>query len=811
MKELSEVISSYEMNNIVKQFTRLKDHCYLDNAGAALYPESLIKAVSDDFTTNIYMNPHSDIRSQECIDDVRNLILRHFHTNASEYSVVFTSGATQSLRLVAESFRFSPKNERGAFVHLCDNHTSVLGLRELVKLDAVEIFPIPHDNFIETLTSDDISDDSGQEKTSNALLVYPAQNNFNGHKYPIDRMDDIRRGCLDKFVNRNGEKKKYDWHILLDAASFVSTSNLDLTVVKPDFVCLSFYKIFGYPTGLGALLVKNDSIPVLNEKKYYGGGTVDTVLNSDTFFARKKDLSEGFEDGTISFLSIMALKHCFNALNKLIPKAVNNNAMETISLHTFHLAKEFYNRLEDLKHQNGRKAIVFYMDTDFTDIKKQGGIVTFNIIREDGSFVGYNEFESKSVTRKISVRTGCFCNSGSCQRHFQLSNKEIRDRYEAGHKCGGETDLIDGVPTGAVRVSFGYYNTYADVDNIMNMITECYVTPKIMSEKALPKGFVRPHMITQIPCKGTTKQNYIDPPKKFTKTLKEIIIYPIEHCGPYTIKSNWRLGSEGLEYNKTWKIITTNNTVLNENSKRLLSKICPEFDLNYNNLILHYPGTSSICIPLEEYIVYSSICVDEETIEHDCGDKIATWISNVANCPNLRLVKIIRNVSRKSNPFESLSKMIIMTNEYHFMDHTFDYKSIKANLVVDMPPESFTGDWDKIVIGNHEFKVEGYYSQSLKINTECNSEIALNQPKICSKDLVLAVYLSYLGSLNGCYKNLEINSQVQPLLRNQQRSEVEDRKLNNDNIIFSKESKTLKTKINNLLFNRQRKFEVTAL
>lgn len=91
------------------------------------------------------------------------------------------------------------------------------------------------------------------------------------------------------------------------------------------------------------------------------------------------------------FLSIIALKHCFDTMHKLIPKVVNNDLMETISHHTYFLAKDLYNQLIELTHQNGNKAAVLYMDSDFNDIKKQGAIVTFNLLREDGSYIGYAE------------------------------------------------------------------------------------------------------------------------------------------------------------------------------------------------------------------------------------------------------------------------------------------------------------------------------------------------------------------------------------------------------------------------------------
>jgi Aminotransferase class-V len=51
----------------------------------------------------------------------------------------------------------------------------------------------------------------------------------------------------------------HEWKVLLDAAAFVPTQPLDLSVTPADFVTVSFYKMFGFPTGLGALLVRPPS------------------------------------------------------------------------------------------------------------------------------------------------------------------------------------------------------------------------------------------------------------------------------------------------------------------------------------------------------------------------------------------------------------------------------------------------------------------------------------------------------------------------------------------------------------------------
>lgn len=82
--------------------------------------------------------------------------------------------------------------------------------------------------------------------------------------------------------------------------------------------------------------------------------------------------------------------------------------METISHHTYYLAKDFYKHLRELKHKNGNPAAILYMDSEFNDISKQGGIVTFNLVREDRSYIGYTEVclnYSISVTFMLPVFT----------------------------------------------------------------------------------------------------------------------------------------------------------------------------------------------------------------------------------------------------------------------------------------------------------------------------------------------------------------------------------------------------------------------
>lgn len=216
----------------------------------------------------MYCNPHTSKSTEDLIDQVRYKILESFNTNTDNYSVIFTSGTTASLKLLAETFNFVDEND-GGFLYLRDIHTSVLGMREIIKTR--NVICMERNDFVSGRFFKSIRNQSNGRN----LLIYPAQCNFNGYKHSLETVNKVHKHDPNTFV-------------CLDAASFVATNSLDLTEYPADFVCLSFYKMFGYPTGLGALIVSKQAEHTL-EKKYYGGGTVKIALSNESGWHRKRD------------------------------------------------------------------------------------------------------------------------------------------------------------------------------------------------------------------------------------------------------------------------------------------------------------------------------------------------------------------------------------------------------------------------------------------------------------------------------------------------------------------------------------------
>lgn len=168
------------------------------------------------------------------------------------------------------------------FCYLTDSHTSVVGMRGIAAAMNVPSLPVkPKD-----MLSSPNGIVAGEQSCKTPLLFcYPAQSNFSGTKYPLRWIEEIRSGKLHP-VNVRGR-----WFVLLDAASYVSTSPLDLSAHPADFVPLSFYKMFGFPTGLGALLVKNEVASLLR-KTYFGGGTAAAYLAGEDFYSPRQSVAE---------------------------------------------------------------------------------------------------------------------------------------------------------------------------------------------------------------------------------------------------------------------------------------------------------------------------------------------------------------------------------------------------------------------------------------------------------------------------------------------------------------------------------------
>lgn len=265
-------------------------------------------------------------------------------------------------------------------------------------------------------------------------------------------------------------------YTLLDAAALVSTTQLDLsnTSTAPDFVALSFYKIFGFPN-LGALLVKKSSSQVLMNRKFFGGGTVEMVISVNDSWSSKKshNVHSRLEDGTLPFTSIFALDLAIDTHRKIY----GPSPMKTISAHTSRLIKKLYDDLTSLRHSSGIPVIVVYKDAAavYGQAKLQGATIAFNIQSPKGDIVSFADVEKEADKNSISVRSGSLCNPGGIATYLKWSPKELRAAYDEGHRCSEPLAQVFGKPIGVVRVSLGAMSSDEDVQRFVTFVRETYL------------------------------------------------------------------------------------------------------------------------------------------------------------------------------------------------------------------------------------------------------------------------------------------------------------------------------------------------
>uniref|UniRef100_A0A8D8D5R7 Molybdenum cofactor sulfurase n=1 Tax=Culex pipiens TaxID=7175 RepID=A0A8D8D5R7_CULPI len=746
MEQFESVFTAKESAEIAKEFTRLKDTCYLDHAGTTLYADSQIRAVSGCLTGSLFCNPHTSRTTEDLLDQVRFRVLRHFGTRPSEYGLVFTSGTTAALKLVAECFDFG---DEGAFVYTRDNHTSVLGMRAVVGTE--RIVPIGREDLRGGRST-------GGGKPS--LVVFPAQCNFNGFKYPLELVEDIQRNGLAGF---DGDR----FHVCLDAASFVSTNALDLTKHQPSFVCVSFYKIFGFPTGLGALLVHRSAQNLL-KKRYYGGGTIKIAMAGRNFHVKRDSLADQFEDGTVPFTSIISLLQGFETLERLVPASGELSSIDRVSRHTFALGRYCYQRLRVLRHANLNSVVKLYHDTEFGDRVSQGGIVNFNVLNEDGSFVGFAEVAYMASVHNVVLRTGCFCNPGACQRLLELTDEDVLKQFNAGHVCGDANDLIGGQPTGSVRVSFGYMSRREDVDRLIEMVEKCYV------KKKMANGLTRKQIVSNY-------KNY-DQPK-----LKTICLFPIKSCGAYKITTSWPLYHKGLKHDREFVIVDENGVAMTQKKLIEMCLIKPKIDLKTNELILTHPAMENFTLSMELLsneaqsikLCQTKVCQDNVQAI-DCGDEVANWISIALQTSGLRLLKQSDDEART---LRKSTTEIALSNQAQFLlinqasvrwlaDLVPDWDDLpqeptleslvdrfRGNLIIDSVKPLEESTWTRLRIGPLEFSVDGPCSRCQMICIDQSSGTRTAEPlRTIAREfkgkMRFGIYLSHVNALEGSDEKL---------------------------------------------------------
>eukprot|EP01114_Cavostelium_apophysatum_P021663 TRINITY_DN7625_c0_g1_i3.p1 TRINITY_DN7625_c0_g1~~TRINITY_DN7625_c0_g1_i3.p1 ORF type:complete len:869 (+),score=141.41 TRINITY_DN7625_c0_g1_i3:95-2701(+) len=543
---------------------------YFDHIGSALHSEVQLREATEHLNRVLYGNPHSlsmsGVRSTQVINEARNAILDFFGTDTSRYSVIFTSGCTGSLKLVGETFPWT--DNISTFYYTIESHNSLIGIREYAAEANCHFSCVDDVSDLVDVFNQMSAPLFGETSTAFHLVGVPLESNFSGAKVHLKELDRLLTAA-----RKLRETSRNFPLVLVDCASYVPTSGgLNLSIHEVDFVAFSFYKMFGFPSGLGALLVRKGVESHLS-KTYFGGGTVTASLSNQRYHRLREGISERFEDGTLPFLSVVSLTFGFRLFQQL--------GIENIKRHTHSLYSHLYELMRSLVHRTGVKLCTFYgnherqrqilaseREGSSTGDKEdyyslQGPVIAFNLNRPDGQIVGYREVEQLASLNGIHLRSGCFCNPGACQKYLNLSDKEVTDNLEAGHICWDDKDILNGKHTGAVRISLGYMSTYEDVTAFIKFLRVNFLDSRKLD---ISNGI-----------------SSISSETGITEHLEKIYVYPIKSCGRFEV-DEWNINQFGLEFDREWVLIDSDGRYINQKTAPKMCLIRPEIDLKKKEL-----------------------------------------------------------------------------------------------------------------------------------------------------------------------------------------------------------------------------------
>ena len=344
---MENIKKNYDTKKIISDFPALKQTVwdkplvYLDSAASMQKPQEVIDVINNNYSKE-YSNVHRGLhylseKATESYEESRVKIAKF--VNANENEIVFTSGATAAINLVAYSWGMDNLNPDDEIIlTIAEHHANFVPWQYIAGIKKAKIKVAYYD------PNEDFDINKIKELISNKtkLIAFPHVSNVLGTIFPIKEIC-----ALAKSINALS---------LVDGCQGINHFSVDVKSIGCDFYCFSGHKLYG-PTGIGVLY---GNIKVLEKMPPFlcGGDMIDIVSINKTTFA---DPPLKFEAGTPPIVQAIALGKAIDWINKI--------GIENISHHENKLISYGYEQLDKIngvnifgKNKNKAGVISFTMD-----------------------------------------------------------------------------------------------------------------------------------------------------------------------------------------------------------------------------------------------------------------------------------------------------------------------------------------------------------------------------------------------------------------------------------------------------------------
>ena len=364
-------VKSFDVAKIRKDFPILKREVngyplvYFDNAATAQTPVQVMDVIVDyysNYNANIHRGVHS--LSQEATDkyeQARIKIQQHFNA-AKAHEIIFTSGTTHGINLVANGFSSLLKEGDEILVSALEHHSNIVPWQMLCERTGAKLKVIP--------------------MNTNGELIYSEFEALLGSKTKLVFLNHVSNalGTVNPIKKIIDKAHEYDAAVLIDGAQAAPHIKADVQALDADFYVVSGHKMCG-PTGVGVLYGKEEWLEKL--PPYQGGGEmIATVTFEKTTYA---GLPHKFEAGTPNICGGIAFGAAIDYMNAIGFDAIASYEHELLEYAT-----------SKLKEIEGMQI--------YGEAAEKTAVISFNI-------KGLHPYDIGTLLDKmgIAVRTGHHC------------------------------------------------------------------------------------------------------------------------------------------------------------------------------------------------------------------------------------------------------------------------------------------------------------------------------------------------------------------------------------------------------------------
>lgn len=401
-------------------------YVYFDNAASTPTLQPVLDTLNEfmEWYSNIHRGTgFKSLLSTHYFDMARQIVAKFFNISTKDHLVIFGKNGTEAINKLAH--RVPLPEDSVILVSKMEHHSNDLPWRfrrPVVHVNVDGFGRLDWDDFLHKLD---------EYKGRVAMVALTGASNVTGY------INDIY--AIAELGHRYGAK------VMIDAAQLAPHRRIDIKPVGHpqhiDFLAFSAHKIYA-PFGLGVLIADRDTFKE-GDPDMVGGGTV-TLVSED--YAYWTDAPEKEEAGTPNVAGAIALAKALKVIQKI--------GMDKIARHEAELTSYALKKLKEIP------GITIYGSVDEKEVHKRLGVISFNLQDKPHALVG----AILNYEGGIGVRNGCFCAHPYVKCLLGVSIEESHVLEEKVLRHDRRT-----LP-GAVRMSFGMYNTKAEIDRMAEVL-----------------------------------------------------------------------------------------------------------------------------------------------------------------------------------------------------------------------------------------------------------------------------------------------------------------------------------------------------